>query len=549
MLHAFVCCSLISLPGSIAHAQSLLSGDLAIVGVNRNTTPMEMAVVALSRIPQGTKIYISDYPYSNSTGGFVNTTNTSEGSIEWTTNSVIGKGTIMLITFNAATIPATVNGLSGTVNVKGWSSGNVISTPMPAGGESWFIYQGANDTTPTQFIFGWTNYATTSFGSANGWVSNGTLVATNTSTSELPPGLTNGTNAISLSWPAANGGSHGDNNAYKGGASGVKTVLLSSICTVSNWEHDETLTYKLTSNSNGTTQNSGNPYMSTFTVINSAPAVTSVAHTGVPEFDSTLYGNYVFTDINGDPDSGSTFRWFRSDSASGINKVVIPGATGKTYRLVAADITKYISFEVTPSDGTSQGTPAESPLRGPVTGVVMPVRLVSISAKSYPGYIELSWLVASEQNNREFRVYRVSANGAYNLLGTIAGRGNSAVRAAYYFKDESPLKGFNQYRLEQVDMDGNKTMLSLTGAGFLQVTAGLPVAYPNPATSVINMNLLPGMFRQAVLTDINGKQLAEKLIGKDDTELLFDLSLLPAGTYLIQLSDGKRLIQERVIRK
>jgi hypothetical protein len=549
MQRALMCCLLLFFSGLMANAQTLQDGDLAIVGVNRNTTPAEIAIVALSRIPSGTKIYICDYPYSNTAGSFVNTTNTSEGSIEWTTNAVINKGTVMLITINGATIPATVSGLSGTVNVKGWSSGNVASTPIPAGGDNLFIYQGTNDTTPSKFIFGWTNYATTSFGSANGWVSNGTLVATNTSTSELPPGLTNGVNAISLSWPTASGGSHGDNNAYKGSASGIKTTLLSAICTVSNWEHDETLTYKLTSTSSGTTQNTGNPYLSSFAVVNSAPAATSVTNTGVLEFDSTLYGNYVFTDINGDTDSGSTFRWFRSDSATGVNKTVIPGATGKTYQLTAADITRYISFEVTPSDGSSQGTPVESALRGPVTGVVMPVKLLSFHANCSDNYIRLDWTVASESNNREFRLYRMTGNSESRLIAVVAGRGNSMVRTTYSCKDMSPVKGFNYYRIEQVDMDGNKTQLSSSGAYFQPAIAEPVVIYPNPATYAVTVSIIPGAFKQAMLLDMNGNPVNTLKIGKDETELTFDLSVLPAGTYLIQLTDGNHTEQKKVVRR
>lgn len=246
-----------------ASAQTTLAaGDMAIIGCNRlvGTAPFELSIVSLVDISAGTTIYICDYPYASVSSGLVNLANTSEGAITWTTTSSISKGAVFLIKINAATNPAVVSGLPGTVSITGWSSANTTSTPAPAGGENWFIYQGSSPTTPSTYIYGWTNYFTTTFGSANNWLANGTQVATNTSTSELPPGLTNGTTAVSLAWSTASGGSHGDNNVYNNTQTGTKAALLAAISNYTNWNHDEVITYQLTTASAGTTSNSGNPF-------------------------------------------------------------------------------------------------------------------------------------------------------------------------------------------------------------------------------------------------------------------------------------------------
>ena len=44
----------------------------------------------------------------------------------------------------------------------------------------------------------------------------------------------------------------------------------------------------------------------------------------------SLTGNYTYTDIDGDLEGTSTFKWLRDGTP-------IPGATNKTYTLVAAD--------------------------------------------------------------------------------------------------------------------------------------------------------------------------------------------------------------------
>ncbi|WEK54740.1 MAG: S-layer homology domain-containing protein [Candidatus Cohnella colombiensis] len=91
-----------------------------------------------------------------------------------------------------------------------------------------------------------------------------------------------------------------------------------------------------------------------------APAASNVTVTGTTLIGQTLTGSYAYSDVNGDAEGTSTFKWYRSDDAAGTNKVEITGATGTTYTLQAADIGKHISFEVTPVAN-----------KAPVTGVAI----------------------------------------------------------------------------------------------------------------------------------------------------------------------------------
>ena len=237
---------------SSAHSQTTLNaGDIAIVGYNYDASPQEMSIVTLVPIETGTRIFIADYGYE--AGAFVANTlaNNFEGSIEWLTTASIAGGTVFRIQFAAANAGTVVTGLPGTVTVRGWkqefTSANVTTanTPSAAGGESWFIYQGTAYNSPTQFVFGWANWASTTFGSANGWVVSPQTVGTNVQVSQLPTQLSNGVNARSLSWFVANGGNHGDNNLYNGITTGSRADLLAAICDVANWQTDETTTYDI----------------------------------------------------------------------------------------------------------------------------------------------------------------------------------------------------------------------------------------------------------------------------------------------------------------
>ncbi|NOY73058.1 MAG: Ig-like domain-containing protein, partial [Gammaproteobacteria bacterium] len=81
------------------------------------------------------------------------------------------------------------------------------------------------------------------------------------------------------------------------------------------------------------------------TITNSAPTANSVTITdyngGNAEVGDILTGNYVYTDVDGDTEGTSTFRWLRGGTP-------IAGATASTYTLVAADSGQTIVFEVTP---------------------------------------------------------------------------------------------------------------------------------------------------------------------------------------------------------
>ncbi len=84
--------------------------------------------------------------------------------------------------------------------------------------------------------------------------------------------------------------------------------------------------------------------------LNSTPFATNVTINGVFELNETLQGIYTYGDLDDDEEIGTTFKWYRSDDASGTNKVGIPGVSQQEYTVQATDEGKYLSFEVTIGD-------------------------------------------------------------------------------------------------------------------------------------------------------------------------------------------------------
>ncbi|USB33945.1 S-layer homology domain-containing protein [Paenibacillus sp. YPG26] len=125
-------------------------------------------------------------------------------------------------------------------------------------------------------------------------------------------------------------------------------------------------------------------------IIKAAPTASNAAVTGTPTEGQTLTGSYSYADMNGDAENGTTYQWYRSDDAAlTTNRTPIPGAVTNTYTLQAADVGKYISFEVTPRSA-----------REPVTGVPAeshPVKIAAAPAAPVAASVTVSGLAAVGQ--------------------------------------------------------------------------------------------------------------------------------------------------------
>jgi hypothetical protein len=96
---------------------------------------------------------------------------------------------------------------------------------------------------------------------------------------------------------------------------------------------------------------------SSVVTINSYPVATYPMVIGEARSGLTLYGAYVFTDADSDPDDDSDYQWYRSNNQSGTPRTSI-GTNSRTYKVQDGDEGLYIGFSVTPgsSTGSTPGT-------------------------------------------------------------------------------------------------------------------------------------------------------------------------------------------------
>ncbi|SFM64869.1 Por secretion system C-terminal sorting domain-containing protein [Flavobacterium succinicans] len=293
------------------NAQTLSAGDIAIIGVNFDTSPnYEITIVTLAPIVANTQIRISDYWYNESTPNTLTNVSAAsgialkaEGGILWQPTAAITPGTVFKIEITKGA--NTVTGLPGNVTVTGWTDPSPTASPGNPGGENWFIYQGSSITNVSNFIFLWGNGFPFNINSIN--ITAGKFVTTGigdlslTTVTYLPPSLTLGTNAIALTTVTY----HGDNNVYTGIREGTKESILAKICNLDKWNYNETIPYNI--DPGGTNFPGLNPIFTITTPPNTAPTDVALSATTINEnvTGNSTIGSLTSTDAN----TGDTFTY------------------------------------------------------------------------------------------------------------------------------------------------------------------------------------------------------------------------------------------------
>ncbi|MGH1437746.1 MAG: hypothetical protein ACRBG0_25135 [Lewinella sp.] len=172
----------------------------------------------------------------------------------------------------------------------------------------------------------------------------------------------------------------------------------------------------------------------------------------------------------------------------------------------------------------------------------LPVELVNMEATAFPKFISLTFTTITEQNNDHFLVQRSGDGGkTFQTIGRIAGQGDSNYSVDYEFIDTQPLSGRSYYRLQQFDFDDTNAFFGPVVANFGgEITAEVTL-WPVPAQAYLEVALptANGNWRLEIF-DQSGLRLLQQSGSQQDLDISFDLQGLPAGSYFLQWSNGKR---------
>lgn len=184
---------------------------------------------------------------------------------------------------------------------------------------------------------------------------------------------------------------------------------------------------------------------------------------------------------------------------------------------------------------------------------LLPVNLASFVSAVNANNVELKWSTSAERNNSGFEIERKS-NSDWQKIAFVKGSGTSSNTNSYTYLDKALQSGIYQYRLKQIDYNGNYEYYNLSS----DVSVGAPEKftleqnYPNPfnPSTTINFSLPKDGFVSLKIYDMLGKEVNSllqeyKMAGYYSIQI--NASELPSGMYFYSLQAGKFSMVRKMI--
>lgn len=186
----------------------------------------------------------------------------------------------------------------------------------------------------------------------------------------------------------------------------------------------------------------------------------------------------------------------------------------------------------------------------------LPVKLLSFNAMLAPNNkVDLSWSTAIEINASHFVIERSFDGKNFSDVGLLFAFGNTDITQNYKFTDNinAAEKTIIYYRLRQVDADGKVEYSAVRIIRANKQTDKVTIlTFPNPVTSSLRVSI-PNNWqgKQVNYEIVNAAGQTAKRIqiaNSSQTETL-DLGTLAPGAYLVKVSCGLEIAQQKIVKQ
>lgn len=176
----------------------------------------------------------------------------------------------------------------------------------------------------------------------------------------------------------------------------------------------------------------------------------------------------------------------------------------------------------------------------------LPVELASFISTVSGNTVTLNWSTSSELNNSGFDIERSVVENEWTKVGHVEGNGTTSELTSYSFSDRGLSTGIYNYRLKQIDFNGNYEYYNLSS----EVNVGLPLTYslsqnyPNPFNPSTKIEYALPKEGNTVLTvyDMSGKEVA-RLVNEFKSagfhSVTFNSANLSSGNYFYRIVSGE----------
>lgn len=175
--------------------------------------------------------------------------------------------------------------------------------------------------------------------------------------------------------------------------------------------------------------------------------------------------------------------------------------------------------------------PAEGPL---------PITLTSFDGTYSNGTANLKWQTSQEINNDRFEILRSFNGSDFELVGKVAGAGNSNLKRDYTYQDRvSSASGHVFYKLRQVDKDGRFSFSSVVKLTMNDVAASFRL-FPNPVVNNFTASFSAPKATSATLMirNVSGQTVYSKTVNvlKGNNSVVVDNAPLKTGMYYVTIT-------------
>jgi hypothetical protein len=176
---------------------------------------------------------------------------------------------------------------------------------------------------------------------------------------------------------------------------------------------------------------------------------------------------------------------------------------------------------------------------------LLPVELESFTSTISGQNVILNWITISELNNSGYDVERKNITSGWTKIGNVSGHGTINTSNSYSYSDKNLSSGKYNYRLKQIDFNGNYKYYELAN----EVIIGTPEKYslsqnyPNPfnPSTTINYEIPNSNFVSLKIYDMMGREVANLVNQTQDAgfyAVKFDASKLSSGIYFYKIQAG-----------
>ena len=170
---------------------------------------------------------------------------------------------------------------------------------------------------------------------------------------------------------------------------------------------------------------------------------------------------------------------------------------------------------------------------------LLPVQLLTFTAKLTNNKVQLDWKTATELNTLGFDIERSVDGQTFSKVGFIGAKNQPS---EYQYFDQSPkLNEVNYYRLCTIDIDSKKEFSKIVSVKMNEVRSPIKI-YPSVTDGIIQIETTLGI-DQVWVSNISGQILLTS------TQTSFNIGSFPTGIYLVTVKGVGVIFSETVFKK